>query len=77
MSTASRRADSRDLTTVHRLRSRLIQVTAAGALVGCLYGGFALAPAVASLTSAHVAPTSHTIAAVSPDSNCGGVPIGC
>ncbi len=77
MSTASRHAVAREMSFVHRVRNRLVQVTAAGALLGCLYGGFTLAPAVGSLATAHVAPAAQSVAAVQPESGCGAVPFGC
>jgi hypothetical protein len=76
MGIASRRADPRDTRPVTRFRMRLIQLTTAGALIGCLYGGVALAPAAASVVTTRVAPAAHSVAAA-PMSVCGAVPIPC
>lgn len=78
MGIAPRRADFREPEFVNRVRTRLIQITAAGALAGCLYGGIALAPAVASFATAHVAPASQMVASTSTsEGTCGAVPFNC
>ena len=77
MNGAMRHVASPELPVVRRVRRRLIRVAAGGALVGCLYGGLAVAPAVATLATARVAPASHALA-ITPDvSGCGALPFPC
>jgi hypothetical protein len=77
MGIASRRDHTRHVSLVGRLRTRIVQMTAAGALIGCLYGGFTLAPAAASLATAHVSNASHAAQASTGKSVCGAVPFPC
>jgi hypothetical protein len=77
MGIASRRDHTSYVSLVGRLRTRIIQVTAAGALIGCLYGGFTLAPAAASLATAHVSSAGQAAQASTAKSVCGAVPFPC
>ena len=77
MGITSGRTLSHSVSLVGRARARLIHLTAAGALVGCLYGGFAFSAAVAQIATAHAATSGHAVVSVQPSVPCGAIPFPC
>lgn len=77
MRTASTSVRTRQVSLASRIRARLVQITAAGALIGCLCGGFAFSSAAMPLTSAHAVSASHALAGVQVNTPCGAVPFPC